>query len=67
MRKLIYILFSGAFLFCACSGAIEPSGTLESLPPIEPDYSFVTVPRKRALRPAGGRANHPRQEWLVLL
>ncbi len=48
MRKLIYILFSGAFLFCACSGAIEPSGTLESLPPIEPDYSFVTVPRNIA-------------------
>ena len=48
MRKLIYILFSGAFLFCACSGKIEPTGTLDSLPPIEPDYSFVTVPRNIA-------------------
>ena len=48
MRKLIYTLLSGAFLFCACSGAIEPSGTIESLPPIEPDYSFVTVPRNIA-------------------
>ena len=48
MRKLFPILLAGAFLFCACSGRIEPSGTLDSLPPIEPDYTFVSVPRNIA-------------------
>ena len=48
MRKHLVILLSGALLLCACSGAIEPGGTLDSLPPIEPDYSFVTVPRNIA-------------------
>ena len=48
MRKLFCILLSGAFLLCACSGDIEPAGSIDSLPSIEPDYTFVTVPRNIA-------------------
>ena len=48
MRKLSYILIAGVLLLSSCSGHIEPAGTLDSLPPLEPDYSFVTVPRNMA-------------------
>ncbi len=48
MRKLLYILLAGALLLPSCAGNIEPSGSLDSLPPMEPDYSFVTVPRNIA-------------------
>ena len=48
MRKLFFILLGASCLLASCSGAIEPSGTLDSLPPIEPDYSFVTVPQNIA-------------------
>lgn len=48
MRKLSYILIAGVLLLSSCSGHIEPAGTLDSLPPMEPDYSFVTVPRNMA-------------------
>ena len=44
MRKLSFILLSGAWLLWSCSGSIEPAGSLDTLPPMEPDYSFVTVP-----------------------
>ena len=47
MRKLLFIA-SFAWLLASCSGNIEPSGTLDTLPPMEPDYSFVTVPRNIA-------------------
>ena len=47
MRKLLLIA-SFAWLLASCSGNIEPSGTLDTLPPMEPDYSFVTVPRNIA-------------------
>ena len=47
MRKLLFIA-SLAWLLASCSGNIEPTGTLDTLPPMEPDYSFVTVPRNIA-------------------
>lgn len=46
MRKLG--LLAGVLLLGACSGEIQPSGTIDSLPPIEPDYCGVTVPRNIA-------------------
>ena len=46
MRKLG--LLTGVLLLGACSGEIQPSGTIDSLPPIEPDYCGVTVPRNIA-------------------
>ena len=46
MRKLC--LLAGVLLLGACSGEIQPSGTIDSLPPIEPDYCGVTVPRNIA-------------------
>ena len=48
MRKRSYSLLAGALLLWACSGSIQPSGSIGSLPPLEPDYSFVTVPRNIA-------------------
>ncbi|MBO4624346.1 MAG: PD40 domain-containing protein [Bacteroidales bacterium] len=47
MRKLLFIA-SFAWLLASCTGNIEPTGTLDTLPPMEPDYSFVTVPRNLA-------------------
>ena len=46
MRKLG--LLAGVLLLGACSGEIQPSGNIDSLPPIEPDYCGVTVPRNIA-------------------
>ena len=46
MRKLC--LLAGVLLLGACSGEIQPSGNIDSLPPIEPDYCGVTVPRNIA-------------------
>ena len=46
MRKLG--LLTGVLLLGACSGEIQPSGNIDSLPPIEPDYCGVTVPRNIA-------------------
>ena len=48
MRKRSYSLLAGALLLWACSGSIQPSSSIGSLPPLEPDYSFVTVPRNIA-------------------
>ncbi len=49
MRKNLCIgLMAGALLLGSCSGDIHPSGSIGSLPPMEPDYSFVTVPRNIA-------------------
>ena len=48
MRKRSYSLLAGALLLWACSGSIQSSGSIGSLPPLEPDYSFVTVPRNIA-------------------
>ena len=48
MRNLCIGLLAGALSLWGCSGEIHPSGTIDSLPPLEPDYSFVTVPRNIA-------------------